>query len=306
MRAPGPPGELDDLALDPEERHLLDVLADLHREQADRPRVLGRGVGGPLRQRGPRRRAHGRNSRRDPRQGPSGRLAIRVEAARDHDGGMADSTKRVLLAAPRGYCAGVDRAVVTVEKALDLYGPPGLRAQADRPQQARRDDPREPRRGVRRRDRRGARGRDRRLLGPRRGAGRARGGQGAAPAHHRRDLPAGHQGAPRGGAVRRRRLRHPAHRPRGPRGGRRHRRGGARAHPARRRPGRRRRTSRCGTPRRWSGCPRRRCRSTRRWRPCAGCASASPACRTRRATTSATPPRTASSRSSRWPPSATS
>ncbi|MFZ4486910.1 MAG: 4-hydroxy-3-methylbut-2-enyl diphosphate reductase [Candidatus Nanopelagicales bacterium] len=32
--------------------------------------------------------------------------------------------KRVLLAAPRGYCAGVDRAVVSVEKALDLYGPP--------------------------------------------------------------------------------------------------------------------------------------------------------------------------------------
>jgi 4-hydroxy-3-methylbut-2-enyl diphosphate reductase len=32
--------------------------------------------------------------------------------------------KRVLLAAPRGYCAGVDRAVVAVEKALDLYGPP--------------------------------------------------------------------------------------------------------------------------------------------------------------------------------------
>ena len=34
------------------------------------------------------------------------------------------TTRRVLLAAPRGYCAGVDRAVVTVEKALDLYGPP--------------------------------------------------------------------------------------------------------------------------------------------------------------------------------------
>ncbi len=31
---------------------------------------------------------------------------------------------RILLAAPRGYCAGVDRAVGTVEKALDLYGPP--------------------------------------------------------------------------------------------------------------------------------------------------------------------------------------
>lgn len=32
--------------------------------------------------------------------------------------------KRVLLASPRGYCAGVERAVETVEKALDLYGPP--------------------------------------------------------------------------------------------------------------------------------------------------------------------------------------
>ena len=33
-------------------------------------------------------------------------------------------SKRVLLAAPRGYCAGVDRAVQTVEKALELYGAP--------------------------------------------------------------------------------------------------------------------------------------------------------------------------------------
>jgi 4-hydroxy-3-methylbut-2-enyl diphosphate reductase len=32
--------------------------------------------------------------------------------------------KRVLLAKPRGYCAGVDRAVQTVEEALTLYGPP--------------------------------------------------------------------------------------------------------------------------------------------------------------------------------------
>lgn len=37
---------------------------------------------------------------------------------------MSDTTKRVLLAKPRGYCAGVDRAVVTVEKALETYGPP--------------------------------------------------------------------------------------------------------------------------------------------------------------------------------------
>jgi 4-hydroxy-3-methylbut-2-enyl diphosphate reductase len=34
------------------------------------------------------------------------------------------STKRVLLAAPRGYCAGVDRAVETVEKALEVHGAP--------------------------------------------------------------------------------------------------------------------------------------------------------------------------------------
>src|SRR5690349_14115197 len=35
-----------------------------------------------------------------------------------------ETAKNVLLAAPRGYCAGVDRAVITVEKALDLYGAP--------------------------------------------------------------------------------------------------------------------------------------------------------------------------------------
>ena len=37
---------------------------------------------------------------------------------------MPEPVKRVLLAAPRGYCAGVDRAVVTVEKALETYGAP--------------------------------------------------------------------------------------------------------------------------------------------------------------------------------------
>ena len=36
----------------------------------------------------------------------------------------AGTPRRVLLAAPRGYCAGVDRAVQTVEHALDLYGAP--------------------------------------------------------------------------------------------------------------------------------------------------------------------------------------
>ncbi|WP_029138834.1 4-hydroxy-3-methylbut-2-enyl diphosphate reductase [Nakamurella lactea] len=37
---------------------------------------------------------------------------------------MTEPTRRVLLARPRGYCAGVDRAVVTVEKALETYGAP--------------------------------------------------------------------------------------------------------------------------------------------------------------------------------------
>jgi len=35
-----------------------------------------------------------------------------------------ESGKKVLLASPRGYCAGVDRAVIAVEKALDHYGAP--------------------------------------------------------------------------------------------------------------------------------------------------------------------------------------
>ncbi|MGW3632519.1 4-hydroxy-3-methylbut-2-enyl diphosphate reductase [Streptomyces sp. NPDC005122] len=40
-------------------------------------------------------------------------------------GGMTASPgRRVLLAAPRGYCAGVDRAVIAVEKALEQYGAP--------------------------------------------------------------------------------------------------------------------------------------------------------------------------------------
>lgn len=37
---------------------------------------------------------------------------------------MSDVQRKVLVAKPRGYCAGVDRAVVSVEKALELYGAP--------------------------------------------------------------------------------------------------------------------------------------------------------------------------------------
>src|SRR6201985_2407421 len=37
---------------------------------------------------------------------------------------MGSVPEKLLLAAPRGYCAGVDRAVQTVERALELYGAP--------------------------------------------------------------------------------------------------------------------------------------------------------------------------------------
>ena len=41
-----------------------------------------------------------------------------------YHGVMSSSQRRVLLAKPRGYCAGVDRAVQAVEMALDKFGPP--------------------------------------------------------------------------------------------------------------------------------------------------------------------------------------
>jgi 4-hydroxy-3-methylbut-2-en-1-yl diphosphate reductase len=37
---------------------------------------------------------------------------------------VSSTPEKLLLAAPRGYCAGVDRAVQTVERLLDLHGPP--------------------------------------------------------------------------------------------------------------------------------------------------------------------------------------
>ena len=40
---------------------------------------------------------------------------------------MSDMSKpslKLLLATPRGFCAGVDRAVLIVERALEIYGPP--------------------------------------------------------------------------------------------------------------------------------------------------------------------------------------
>lgn len=58
---------------------------------------------------------------------PTGPARVQVARATAQEPGAAGAEHRagrVLLAAPRGYCAGVDRAVVAVEKALDHYGPP--------------------------------------------------------------------------------------------------------------------------------------------------------------------------------------
>jgi 4-hydroxy-3-methylbut-2-en-1-yl diphosphate reductase len=54
-------------------------------------------------------------------QGPVATLFPDVSPASDD---TPRGPSKVLLAAPRGYCAGVDRAVQTVEHALDLYGEP--------------------------------------------------------------------------------------------------------------------------------------------------------------------------------------
>ena len=178
--------------------------------------------------------------------------------------------KRVLLAEPRGYCAGVDRAVETVERALEKHGAPvyvrheivhnlhvvdtlagagaifvdetdevpGAPSWSSRPTASRR-----------------------RCTSARR----------AQPSGHRRHLPVGHQGAQRGQAVRPRRLRHPADRPRGPRGGRRHRRRGARPRAAGRRSGRRRQRHRARRGQGDLAVADHPGASTRRWRPCSGC-----------------------------------
>ena len=124
--------------------------------------------------------------------------------------------KRVLLAAPRGYCAGVDRAVIAVEKALEHYGAPVyVRKQIVHNIHV-----------VTELEAMGAIFVDEVDEVPE-GAHIVFSAHGVSPAvvnaasdrgsaRDRRDLPARHQGAPRGGAVRARRLRDPAHRPRGP------------------------------------------------------------------------------------------
>ena len=126
---------------------------------------------------------------------------------------------KVLLAAPRSFCAGVDRAIEIVERLLEQHGPPIYVRHHDRPQRPRRPPARGTRRGVRRVRGRGPAGCDLRPLGARRRAGRA--GELRAPraAGRRRGLPARLEGARRGAPLRRQRPPRRARRPPPPRRG---------------------------------------------------------------------------------------
>src|SRR5580704_1337553 len=113
---------------------------------------------------------------------------------------MPATTRRVLLAKPRGYCAGVDRAVQAVEMALERYGAPVyVRKQIVHNTHV-----------VRELETRGAIFVDE-AEGVPEGAvvvfsahgisPEVREEEAPQPADHRRHLPAGHQGAQRGQAV---------------------------------------------------------------------------------------------------------
>ena len=65
-------------------------------------------------------REEGRVHRRQPIPVRLGHRARTLPTLED----VSAAPEKLLLAAPRGYCAGVDRAVQTVERALELYGPP--------------------------------------------------------------------------------------------------------------------------------------------------------------------------------------
>ena len=152
-------------------------------------------------------------------------------------GTMADDripTRRLLLARPRGYCAGVERAVDTVERLLEQHGPPVyVRKQIVHNIHV-----------VRRLEQRGAifvesragraRGRDLRALRARRGARGLPERIRAQPPHRRRDVSARHEGAQGGSPLRGERLHDLPRRPRGARGGRRYEGRGARRDHARR------------------------------------------------------------------------
>ena len=141
---------------------------------------------------------------------------------------MPAARSSVLLAAPRGYCAGVDRAVQTVERALELYGAPVyVRKEIVHNKHV-----------VEELAQRGAIFVEQETEVPEgemvvfsaHGVAPAvhENAAGAQPAHDRRHLPAGDQGPRLGAALRRPGLHDRDDRPRGPRGGRRDDRRGAR------------------------------------------------------------------------------
>ena len=135
---------------------------------------------------------------------------------------MTEAQHTLFLAAPRGFCAGVDRAIDIVELALEVYGRPVYVRHEIVHNRHVVEDLRAEGRGVRRRSRRraGRRGGD--LLGARRVAGGAARSAGARAPVARRHLPAGDQGASRGAALRQAGLHHRPDRPSRPRRGRGH------------------------------------------------------------------------------------
>ena len=113
-----------------------------------------------------------------------------------------------MLAQPRGFCAGVVRAIEIVERALEVHGRAGLRAARDRAQPARRRGSASARRHLRRGSRRGPAGSVADLQRARRRAPRSCTTTPAPrAARDRRDLPARHEGPPAGAALRARRTR---------------------------------------------------------------------------------------------------
>ncbi len=126
---------------------------------------------------------------------------------------------KIILANPRGFCAGVNMAIESLERALEVYGTPLYvyhEIVHNRPVVERFRS-----RGVVFVDhiRRDPLRRDRAIQRPRRGAGHPRRRRRARPTSHRRYLSAGHQGPSRSRPLRQGELHHHPHRPRGTRRG---------------------------------------------------------------------------------------
>ena len=130
---------------------------------------------------------------------------------------------KIILANPRGFCAGVNMAIESLERALRAVRHSPVRLSRDRPQPPGRRALPPARRRLRRPHRRRSRGAQRCSTAPTAWLRPSASRHGPAPsAGHRRHLPAGDQGPSRSRPLCPGRLHHPADRPRGPRRGRRH------------------------------------------------------------------------------------